>query len=246
MSWLGAVRFNLESCASTNDEAERLASEGQPHGTVVTARRQTAGRGRGDHTWYSPDADNLYLSCVLRPELPPPGVPAITLAAGIGVCDAVNTYGCRASIKWPNDVLVHGRKLAGILAEMSTRGDRVDHVILGIGVNLNGTNFPPELRDTAIALRTAVGDRRVDPSFFADVLLRRLERWLDRFFAGGVDAIAPAWTERALLSGRLAVTRDGHTCVGRPRGIDADGALLLEDERGRRHRVVAGDVAVVG
>jgi BirA family biotin operon repressor/biotin-[acetyl-CoA-carboxylase] ligase len=243
MTWLGAVRFELDTCGSTNDEAAERARQGQPHGTVVTARQQTAGRGRGDHSWYSPDAENLYLSCVLRPELPPADVPPVTLAAGIAVCDAVNSFGVGASLKWPNDVLVQGRKLAGILAEMSTQGDRLEHVVLGIGVNLNGSSFPGELAATAISLRAALGDRPIDRDYFAEVLLTQLERWLDRFFAGGVAAIAAAFTERA-LSGRLAVTRGSDTLVGRPTGIAADGSLLIEDEAGTVHTIIAGDVRV--
>jgi len=240
--WLGVERRELSRCASTNDEAEAWARDGAPHGAVVIAREQTAGRGRGGHRWHSPDGDNVYLSCVLRPALAPHDVPPVTLAAGVGVCDAVNSWGVRASLKWPNDVLVMNRKIAGILTEMSTRGKTLEHLILGVGVNLNGASFPPDIEPIAISLRTALGGRRVDCAAFTSTLLARLERWLDRFFAGGVGAISAPWTERASIAGRRIQT---DAATGIARGIDAGGALLVQDDRGTVHRVVAGDVTVL-
>lgn len=241
--WLGSTRHDLASCGSTNDEAERLAREGAAHGTVVTAARQTSGRGRADHQWFSPEADNLYLSCVLRPELEPAAVPPITLAAGIGVCDTVNSWGAHASLRWPNDVFVMGRKIAGILTEMSSRGSKVEYVVLGVGVNVNmsSTDLPPDIADTAISLRTALAGRRVDRARFTEVLLLHLERWLDRFFQGGIAAISGPWLERAQLAGRRIRT---DSATGIARGLDRDGALLVEDDRGKVHRVVAGDVVL--
>ncbi len=239
--WLGVVRHRLDTCASTNDEAAQLAKGGAAHGTIVTARHQTAGRGRGDHTWFSPADDNLYLSCVLRPDLRVADVAPVTLAAGIGVFDAVNSYGARPSLKWPNDVLVGDRKLAGILTEMSSRGQTVEHLVLGIGVNLNTASFPAELDRIATSLRLETGGRRIDGEAFLATLLQRVEVWLDRFFAGGIDAISDAWTERANVAGRRV-----HTAVadGIARGIDGAGALLVEDDHGVVHRVIAGDVVL--
>jgi BirA family biotin operon repressor/biotin-[acetyl-CoA-carboxylase] ligase len=240
--WLGVVRHDLARCGSTNDEADALARRGAPHGTIVVADEQTAGRGRADHAWYSPPGESLYLSCVLRPSLPPSEVPPITLAAGVAVCDAVNSWGARASLDWPNDVLSMQRKLAGILTEMSSRDGKVEHVVLGVGVNLNTVAFPPALAGIATSLRLALGGRRVDRAAFTAALLQRLETWLDRFFAGGIAAISAAWTERSGMAGRR-VRADG--VVGRARGLDADGALLVEDDGGALRRVVAGDVAVL-
>lgn len=245
--WFGAERVDLERCASTNDEAERLARDGAAHGTVVTARSQTAGRGRGGHSWFSPDAGNLYLSAVLRPDLEPRFVPPITLAAGIAVYDAVNTFGPRPSLKWPNDVLVGPRKLAGILTEMATRNGTTAHVVLGIGVNVNRTEFPPELDGIATSVALEAGRAAVDRERFFAVLRSALERWLDRFFAGGVEAIAPHWTERANFAGRrVRVHLDGaRPIVGAAHGLDDDGALVVVDDAGHRHRVVAGDVELL-
>jgi BirA family biotin operon repressor/biotin-[acetyl-CoA-carboxylase] ligase len=240
--WLGREHVHLPVCGSTNDEAARLASAGAAHGTVVTAGAQHAGRGRQGRVWHSPPGENLYLSCILRPALPPVRVPAITLAAGLGVTDAVARIGARPALKWPNDVLVDGRKLSGILTEMSTRGQHVQHIVVGIGINLGSQSFPPELagRATSLALLGLSIERE---RFFAD-LLASLEHWFERFFAGGVAALADAWLARADRS-RVGATSEGRAVEGAIVGLDPDGCLLVEDDAGARHRIIAGDVLPV-
>ena len=121
--WLGCRQIELEECGSTNDEADALARAGAPHGTVVIARAQRAGRGRDGRVWASPRDAGLYLSAVIRPPLAPAAVPPVTLAIGVGVCDAARALGAPALLKWPNDVLVHGKKLAGVLVEAHSQGD---------------------------------------------------------------------------------------------------------------------------
>jgi BirA family biotin operon repressor/biotin-[acetyl-CoA-carboxylase] ligase len=241
-SWLGREHVHLPVCGSTNDEAQRLAVAGAAHGTVVTADAQHAGRGRQGRVWHSPPGENLYLSCILRPALAPAAATAITLAAGLGVADAVQRAGAPAALKWPNDVLVHGRKLAGILTEMSTRGERVQHIIVGIGVNLESRSFPPGLGDTATSL--ALLGVPVERQRFVAELFSDLETWLDRFFAGGVPALADAWLARAYRS-RVRATSRGQMVEGSIVGLDADGCLLVADEAGTRHRILAGDVIPV-
>lgn len=245
MTWLGQRIERRGRVASTNDEAGLLARAGAPHGTVVVAEEQTSGRGRYGRTWCSPPGDNLYLSVVLRPGTSPERAPPITLAGGLGVAEAVNNAGVRASLKWPNDVVVGGRKLAGVLTEMNTRGQQLEHVILGIGVNVNASAsaFPPDIAAIATSLRLELG-REVDRDEVLRELLPALERWLDAFFAGGVSAIAKPWTERAELAGSRvrADAEDGGPVEGEPVGLDDEGALLVEDDDGRRHRVVSGEV----
>jgi BirA family biotin operon repressor/biotin-[acetyl-CoA-carboxylase] ligase len=238
-TWLGRERVHLPVCGSTNDEAQRLAAAGAAHGTVVTADEQHAGRGRQGRRWHSPAGENLYLSCVLRPELAPAAATAITLAAGLGVADAVQRAGAPAALKWPNDVLAGGRKLAGILTEMSTRGERVQHIVVGIGVNLASRSFPPELGDVATSL--ALLGVPVERERFVAQLLSELEIWFDRFFAGGVPALADAWLARADRA-RVRATSQGRLVEGSIAGLDADGCLLITDQAGARHRILAGDV----
>jgi BirA family biotin operon repressor/biotin-[acetyl-CoA-carboxylase] ligase len=148
----GDVRW-LARVDSTQQVARDLARAGAAEGTAVVAEEQTAGRGRLGRPWHSPPGENLYCSVVLRPPLAPGEVPQIALVAGIAVAAAVEEVtGRRPAIKWPNDVLLDGKKVAGILTEMESEIDRVHHVIAGIGVNLNTRRFPRELRDKASSL----------------------------------------------------------------------------------------------
>ncbi|HEY0194470.1 MAG TPA: biotin--[acetyl-CoA-carboxylase] ligase [Kofleriaceae bacterium] len=243
MSWLGCRRIELEVCGSTNDEAARLARAGASHGTVVTARAQRAGRGREGRAWASPLDAGLYLSAVVRPPLPLVDVPPMTLAIGIGLCDAIRAMGAPAVLKWPNDALVHGRKLAGVLVEAHSQAQRLESVIVGIGVNLTG-DPPPEVAATAITLAQAV-DQPVPRAAFIEVLLAQVERWIDRYVAGGLTEIAPAWQARMATGISARAHHAGAEVRGEVAGLDLDGALLLRDDRGALHRVRSGDVEVI-
>jgi len=242
--WLGCARIELEECDSTNDEAARLARAGARHGTVVIARAQRAGRGREGRAWASPRDAGLYLSAVIRPPLPLAAVPPATLAIGIGLCDAARAMGAPVLLKWPNDALVHGKKLAGVLVEAHSQGQRLEAIIIGIGVNLAPGALPPELTATAISLDQAVG-APVERAAFIEVLLAHIEHWIDRYVASGLPAIAPAWHERmaAGISARARI--DGVERCGEVAGLDSDGALLLRDSLGCLHRVRSGDVEVI-
>ena len=248
MTWLGHHRVDLDACGSTNDEASRLARAGAEHGTIVLAESQTNGRGRLGRSWWSPGG-NLYLSVIVRPQLPLTKVSALTLAVGIALCDAVRSFGIAASIKWPNDVVVVDargtRKLGGILVEAQSQGDKLDAVIVGIGCNLGG-EIPEELLGRASTLAAELGSRDlVAREALLTPLIAKLEYWIDRLVVGGIADIAPEWQAR-MATGILLRTRiDGHDVTGTAAGLDTDGALLLLDDHGVRHRVMAGDVAVV-
>lgn len=249
--WLGCQRIEMETCASTNDEAARLARAGAKHGTVVIAERQTGGRGRDGRVWESPPG-GLYFSAVIRPALPVAQVPPMTLAIGIGVCEAVKTTGARASLKWPNDLLAFpaghaepdrlhlgGRKLAGVLVEAQSQGNRLESVVVGIGINLTG-ELPASLGERAITLAEAAGTV-IDRERFIEVLFAQVEKWVDRYVGVGLEAIIPAWQQR-MAHGLIARTAG---LVGIVEGLDGDGALLLRDDEGTVHRVRSGDVEVI-
>lgn len=240
--WLGCQRIELESCGSTNDEAARMARAGARHGTVVIAERQTSGRGREGRVWQSPPG-GLYMSAILRPPLPVVDVPPMTLAIGIGVCDAVRASGAPAVLKWPNDVLVRGRKLAGVLVEAQSQGGRLESVVVGIGINLDG-ELAPAVAETGISLAEASGTS-VPRERFITQLLADLERWIDRYVGVGLDAIIPAWTERMAAGLAARATVDGQARTGLVAGLDRDGALLLRDDDGIVHRIRSGDVEVL-
>ena len=247
-SWLGHHRVELDECGSTNDEASRLARAGAEHGTIVLAESQTNGRGRLGRSGWSPGG-NLYLSVVVRPQLPLAKVSALTLAVGIALCDAVCALGVPGAIKWPNDVVVVDargtRKLGGILVEAQSQGDKLDAVIVGIGCNLGG-EIPSELLGRASTLAAELGRTdAVSREALLTPLLAALEAWIDRFVTGGLAEIAPAWQARMATGIVLRTRIDGHDVTGTAAGLDDDGALWLRDDRGVRHRVIAGDVAVV-
>lgn len=263
--WLGRRRIDLIECGSTNDEAARLARAGAEHGTVVTAVAQRAGRGREGRTWASPPGLGLYLSAVVRPALPLVLVPPMTLAIGVWVCDAARAFGADARLKWPNDVLACGRKLAGVLVEAQSQGGRLEAVIVGIGVNLAGA-LPPELAGRAITLAAAAAAGRgaapgapeprpeppIDRGAFTAALLRHVEAWIDRYVAAGLVPVIDAWHARMargltvrVAAGGGAGAPGGAFLEGEAEGLDADGALLLRERSGRSHRIRTGDVEVI-
>lgn len=231
---------------STQRVARELAGAGAPEGTVVVAEAQTAGRGRLGRTWHSPPGTSLYCSVLLRPPLPPARVPQLALVAGLAVAEAADALGVRALLKWPNDVLLDGRKVAGILTEMEAELDRVHAVVVGIGVNVNAAaeDFPPYLRERATSLAIATGGR-VDRVGFAAAVLDRLEALYRRFLDAGFGALRDGWEGRSALAGRRVTVSGGGEHTGTVAGVDDDGALRLVDEGGAVRRVVAGEVTVV-
>jgi BirA family biotin operon repressor/biotin-[acetyl-CoA-carboxylase] ligase len=242
----GRALRSLEECGSTNDEAAAWARQGAPEGAVVVAERQTAGRGRAGRAWFSPPGASLYCSVVARPPVSPLAVPPLTLAAGIAVHDAIAGLGLAADLKWPNDVLIDGQKVCGILTEMSADLERVHHVIVGLGINVNGTSFPPALAGRATSLRLARGGAAGPPFERAAVLaavLAQLERWLDRFVAEGAAAIAREVAGRCSQIGRGVRVQLGDALVaGTATGVAVDGALLVTRPDGATVRIIAGEV----
>lgn len=233
---------------STNKVARRLAEEGAYDGTTVIAEQQSAGRGRLGRKWVSPPFVNLYISFVLRPKLAPADAAQITLAAAVALADAIGAFiPVTPTIKWPNDILVGGKKLAGILTESSCTAERLEFVILGIGVNLNFAvcDMPEEIRQRASSLLEVRGSA-VD----RESLIRRLIQDLDRCYGtlqeSGFAAIAARWESYFGLRQRLVrVEMMDQAVVGRAVGIDRDGALIIVSENGAKQRVLAGDVIPV-
>lgn len=226
--------------------ARELAIGGAAEGTTVLADRQSGGRGRLGRSWFSPPGVNVYGSIVLRPAIAAPRVPQLTLVLGVAVADAVRAVtGIECGLKWPNDVIVDGRKAAGILTEMEAEGENVRHVIAGIGVNVNVAGFPPDLAPTATSLRLAAG-RTIDRPAFTAALLVAVERRYERFVADGFAPVRQEWERIAWLRGKdIRVLSPEGEVHGRVLGVDDDGALRLATPSGIR-RVVAGEVTVPG
>ena len=249
--WLGRTLHWLEETDSTNRVAQELARAGAPEGTAVVAEGQTAGRGRLGRNFFSPPFHNLYTSIVLRPKASAALTPATVLAAAVAVADAVaDTVGGRdlVEIKWPNDVLLAGLKVSGILLELGAEGTRVAYLVLGIGVNLNvpRESFPDEFRARAGSLRSFLG-ARVDRIAFTRRLYEGLERTLDRCAADGLPGVLPefeAWFRMRGRRVRVAGVGGNDVLEGIALGVDRSGALRLGLASGET-RVVAGDVTLL-
>lgn len=241
--WLGRDWRWHERTDSTNDDAKAAAEARAPHGTVVVAEAQDRGRGRLGRVWHSPPGENLCFSAVLRPDLAPAAAPPVTLAAGVAVAEAVEEAGVAgASLKWPNDVRVGGRKLAGILTEMAAEADRVRYLVVGAGVNVNTTRFPDEIAAIATSLRIALG-RKVDRPEFCAALCARLEAWLDRFFTEGAAPVIAAFRRRAELPRAVRVDTGRGFVEGQAEDVDDSGALLVRTASGAVERVTSGEIA---
>jgi BirA family biotin operon repressor/biotin-[acetyl-CoA-carboxylase] ligase len=249
--FLGKPLHFFATLDSTNTYAARLARDGAPEGTVVIADSQSGGKGRLGRRWVSPPQVNLYLSAVLRPPVPAAVAPQLNLLAAVAVADTiVQVCGLTPAIKWPNDVLVGGKKVCGILAEMQTGADALRAVVVGIGVNINAplSAFPEELRDKASSLLLA-GGRPVDRAAVAAGLLTHLEKSYVLWLEEGFPALRSAWEHHAadLIGTQVTVASPEGTVRGSVLGLDIDGALLLrEGQTGGVRRLLAGDVTVVG
>jgi len=243
--WMGKTIHYFPSLDSTNSKAYELATKGAEEGEVVIAESQEKGRGRLGRNWFSPPYLNLYLSVILRPKISPHQAPLITLMAAVATAEAIEkTSGLQSSIKWPNDILLKGRKVAGLLNEVRSETDRIHFVILGIGVNLNLDEkmFPKEIRSIATSMKREMG-QAISRKIFLVSLLQELEKWYTVFLKEGGTVILKSWRERAQIKGRqVKMTSFGETIAGRAIDVDSEGALIIETRRGERKRVVAGDI----
>ncbi len=233
-----AVRA-LDTVESTQAVLARLAREGAPEGTVVTARHQTAGRGRRGRPWWDAPGQSLLMSVLLRPPIPIAQAPQLSLVAGLAVADALGpAAGVAARIRWPNDVLIGGRKVCGVLPETVSSADgRVGHLLLGIGINVDQSEFPDDLRDHATSLRLATGVSH-DQGRLLAALLAALDRRYAEWLAGGFARLREEWRRLASTLGERVRIPDGREGVAVD--VDGDGALLVDAGEGVLTRVVAG------
>lgn len=229
---------------STNSAALALNAHDGPHGTVVIAEEQTAGRGRLGRNWYSEKSSGIYASIILRPPLSPAAAPILTLLAGAAVHRAVGSAaGLNADIRWPNDVLVNGKKVCGILTEMKAEVDRLHMVVLGIGINVNHTSMPEELQEIATSLAIEGGRRHTRLQVLAE-LLRSVEHYYHMLLKEGNAAIVREWSKASSYAEgkRVRVKAGGTDYSGVTVGLDASGALKIRREDGRQDLLVAGEI----
>lgn len=232
---------------STNDIIDKLARDRAKEGIVVFAQSQTKGRGRLGRRWLSPAGKGLWFSLLLRPNLHPQQVTRLTVSTATALRRAIEQQtGLKPEIKWPNDILLSGKKVAGILTELHAELDRISYVIVGIGVdvNLNPADLPPDLRKTATSLKIALG-RDVPLAELAVRLLKTLDDDYARVIAGGFPAVADEWERHcSTLGRRVSITVGDRLLHGRAESLGDDGALLLRTDHGHLERIIGGDVAL--
>ncbi len=247
---IGREVYYFPSTDSTNREAKILAYKKVPDGTVAVAEEQTGGKGRLNRDFYSPRGKGIWFSLVLRPKLVPSDAPKCTLLAAVAIAHAMDRFGLRAQIKWPNDLMFDGRKLVGILTELSAEMSRITYIVLGIGINVNITReeFPTELRNTATSLMEMAGEKISRIKFLRAVLEEFDKLYVDitNEPKGGFMRMLDEWRRYNITLGkpvRVITASTGEYFNGIARDIDADGALLVETDGGLE-RVFAGDVSI--
>ncbi|MDZ7697831.1 MAG: biotin--[acetyl-CoA-carboxylase] ligase [Deltaproteobacteria bacterium] len=238
----GDIAYFME-IDSTNARAKDMASEGAAEGTVVVAEKQTGGRGRKGRDWFSPPMGGIYCSLILRPEFPPEDGPKITFLSAVAAAEALGRFmSSGLTIKWPNDILANGKKIAGILTEMTSEMDAINYVVVGIGINVNTHAFPGDIQQKATSLLRETNER------FSRVAILRAyleaqEKWYNLFKKEGFEPILEKWATMAPIVGKaVRIEMVDRTIEGKVRGIDPDGVLIVEDKDGAAHRIISGDV----
>ena len=230
-----------ETLDSTNRLAKKLARRGAPEGTLVLTEKQTEGRGRRGRTWTSPGRVNLLLSLLLRPTLLPHEVFALTMVLALAACESVREKtGLNVFIKWPNDLYVGQKKLAGILTEFALQGKGIDYVILGIGLNVNWD--PISVQSTSLKAETG---RKISRNDLLVAILQRFEEYYHNVLSGQRDLYYEKWNALSLIMGKdVEVESPQERVEGKALRIDYDGALIILDLKGRETRIRNGDVTV--
>ncbi len=232
--------YRFKELASTNEFAKGILKE-SPEGTLIIADKQTNGKGRFGKSWYSPE-EGLWFSVILKPNntLHSARYQLLPLLAGVAVCEAMLGLGVRAKVKWPNDILINGKKVAGILSEF------VDGtVILGMGINLNIKEFPEEIKDTATSLLLEKG-KAFDKDIVLKLVLKKIEEKYKLFKASGLDKLLQEWRSYSDTFGkRVAVNTPTGVLQGEMIDIDSDGALLLKLPSGNTEKIFAGECSLI-
>lgn len=236
-----------EKVSSTNELAKELAQKGAAQGTVVIAEEQTGGKGRLGRVWYSPPGQGLWFSVILRPEISPVDASKLTLISAVGVARTIRELTrIPAGIKWPNDVLIDQRKVCGILLEMSAEIDKINYIVVGVGVNVNldEAKIPAEIDGVAISLAEQEKLKVTRVELLA-ALLNNLDNLYDEFLAGKFSEILTSWKEMSVTLNRwVRVISGSETEEGIAFDLDDDGALILMKDDGSVKRILSGDVSV--
>ena len=246
--WAGRQVVYFDETDSTNIQARRLAEQKAPHGTLVVADRQNGGRGRRGRGWTSPSGVGIWMSLVLRPKISPASASMLTLVAALSVREGIEKEtGLLAGIKWPNDLVLNGKKICGILTEMSTELMEIQYVVPGIGINVNQTEFPDEIKETAASLYLESGKIWKRSGLIA-AIMEAFEKNYDIFLeTGDMSGLMEEYNQ-------YLVNRGKEVCVLAPQGeyramadgINREGSLLVTRADGTREEIISGEVSVRG
>ncbi len=246
-AWLGRTVYSYGSVKSTNDVAVKMIEKAAPEGAIVTAEEQTKGRGRFTREWHSPPGAGIYVSIILRPALRPEDAPGIAIMTAVALADTVSHYNPGlVQIKWPNDVWINGRKTAGILTELSAERNKIHHVVVGVGINVNhqAKDFPEELRKQATSVRRELR-RKVDRGELLRLFLYNFEREYHKYLRYRLkNSHAKIRRYSALIGHEITLAFGKNTKTGLVKDIDRNGAMLLETDKGIE-TITAGEVTVV-
>jgi BirA family transcriptional regulator, biotin operon repressor / biotin---[acetyl-CoA-carboxylase] ligase len=245
---IGKKIIRLGTVDSTNTYAMELAEKGADHGTVVIADNQTKGKGRMGRTWVSPPGGNIYMSVILRPSMQLRDGTLLTITAGVACCRALrSSAGLQAEIKWPNDLMVSGRKAGGILTEIKANADGIIFAIMGIGINVNASvdDFPPDIKGTATSIRNETAGERPTDAIIEGVL-NELDCWTDVLGEKGGGPVLDEWRRLTTMLGRtVSATLGGETLTGIAEDVDDWGMLVLRLPSGISRKINAGDLTIL-
>lgn len=242
---IGQQVMTYDSVVSTQILAHEAANNGSPEGTLILAEQQTGGKGRLGRPWHSPKGSGIWMSLIIRPEIPLPKAPQMTLLTAVAMARTIQKHvGVEAQIKWPNDIFIDGKKVCGILTELNAESDRINYLVIGIGTNVNlvESDFPPELQPIGTSLQIAAGNPVRRASFIQD-FCRQFEELYDLYLQVGFSPIKTAWEASAYSIGKQVHVRTLQTAIyGTAIGLDSEGVLMVEDEMGNIHKVYSADV----
>ena len=233
---------------STNAEAVRLAVQGAKSGTVVVADSQTAGKGRRGRTWESPAKENIYMSMLLRPEFTVDKAPMLTLVMAYSIAQVIREYGfSQVQVKWPNDLILSGKKICGILTEMQLKEAQIDYVVIGVGVNVNTREFPPELEEKASSLYLESG-KLFDRTVLIERIVENFNKTYEQFLkVQDLSFLSEAYNDMLVNVGReVQVLQPGSEYTAYALGINSQGELRVRTADGEEKHVYAGEVSVRG
>lgn len=246
-NWVGEELYFYESTDSTNIRAKDFAEKGSVHGTLVVADEQTMGRGRRGRGWESEKGISIYMSLVLKPDIEPGNASMLTLVAAMAVAEGIEeSTGLECQIKWPNDVVIHGKKVCGILTEMSTQIDYINHIVIGIGINVHNEEFPEEIRDIATSLYLETGQKQ-NRALIIEKVWEAFERYYDIYLkTQDMQGLVEVYHQKLVNLGKeVRVLDPKEPYEGRALGITPRGELMVET-RGEKRYVASGEVSVRG